>query len=313
MPRLKPLTGPGCSRPLFPAAPCLAPPFPPSRRQPLPAAPPAVVAIGVSTGGPAALDILLPALPADFPLPVLVVQHMPELFTTLFAERLNRRCQLHVREASEGDPVHPGNHLHRPRQLAHGGARAAARRLAGHPAPQPGPAGKPLPPRRRRALSLRRQSLRHRRPRRRAHRHGLRRPARAAASFATRAAACWPRTRPPAPSGECPAPSRRQAWRTRCCPSTPSCRKSSASLAAPRPAAPEARNASPGWWCSDGIRRSRRLRLSSPTRLRHLAKRARPLARLSLRDPPHQAPAQPGHEPPGRAGEQPARLKKSRP
>jgi two-component system chemotaxis response regulator CheB len=69
---------------------------------------PTVVAIGVSTGGPAALDVLLPALPANFPLPVLIVQHMPELFTRLFAERLNSRCNLHAREASENDPVRAG-------------------------------------------------------------------------------------------------------------------------------------------------------------------------------------------------------------
>jgi len=66
---------------------------------------PAVLVIGVSTGGPAALDVLLPALPARFPLPVLVVQHMPELFTRLMAERLNTRCALPVVEAAEGAPV----------------------------------------------------------------------------------------------------------------------------------------------------------------------------------------------------------------
>jgi two-component system, chemotaxis family, protein-glutamate methylesterase/glutaminase len=69
---------------------------------------PSVVVIGVSTGGPAALDILLPVLPSDFPLPVLIVQHMPELFTRLFADRLNERCRLTVREAAEGAPVMPG-------------------------------------------------------------------------------------------------------------------------------------------------------------------------------------------------------------
>jgi two-component system chemotaxis response regulator CheB len=69
---------------------------------------PLILAIGVSTGGPAALDILLPALPASFPLPVLIVQHMPELFTKLFAERLDGRCRLRVREASEGDSVRAG-------------------------------------------------------------------------------------------------------------------------------------------------------------------------------------------------------------
>jgi two-component system, chemotaxis family, protein-glutamate methylesterase/glutaminase len=70
---------------------------------------PTVLAIGVSTGGPAALDVLLPALPANFPLPVLIVQHMPELFTKLLAERLNSRCKLRVREAAEGDPVRVGS------------------------------------------------------------------------------------------------------------------------------------------------------------------------------------------------------------
>jgi two-component system chemotaxis response regulator CheB len=79
----------------------------PFRPQPI-SSTPAVVAIGVSTGGPAALDVLLPVLPANFPLPVLIVQHMPELFTRLFAERLNGRCNLRVREASEGDPVCAG-------------------------------------------------------------------------------------------------------------------------------------------------------------------------------------------------------------
>jgi two-component system chemotaxis response regulator CheB len=70
---------------------------------------PAVLLIGVSTGGPAALDVILPLLPANFPLPVLVVQHMPELFTRLLAERLDGRCPLHVTEATEGVPVTTGN------------------------------------------------------------------------------------------------------------------------------------------------------------------------------------------------------------
>jgi two-component system, chemotaxis family, protein-glutamate methylesterase/glutaminase len=69
---------------------------------------PTVVAIGVSTGGPAALDLLLPALPSSFPLPILIVQHMPEVFTRLFADRLNDHCRLHVIEAAEGLPVEPG-------------------------------------------------------------------------------------------------------------------------------------------------------------------------------------------------------------
>jgi len=69
---------------------------------------PSVLVVGVSTGGPAALDIVLPALPPTFPLPVLIVQHMPELFTKLLAERLAQRCSLRVGEAAEGDPVRAG-------------------------------------------------------------------------------------------------------------------------------------------------------------------------------------------------------------
>jgi two-component system chemotaxis response regulator CheB len=69
---------------------------------------PSVVVIGVSTGGPAALDVLLSAIPRGFPLPMLIVQHMPELFTGPLAERLNQRCSIPVREAVEGAPVVPG-------------------------------------------------------------------------------------------------------------------------------------------------------------------------------------------------------------
>jgi two-component system chemotaxis response regulator CheB len=90
-----------------PRPPLILPMAPPHRPQAIVSTPVAVV-IGVSTGGPAALDILLPALPANFPLPVLIVQHMPELFTRLFAERLNGRCHLPVREAADGDSVRPG-------------------------------------------------------------------------------------------------------------------------------------------------------------------------------------------------------------
>jgi two-component system chemotaxis response regulator CheB len=72
---------------------------------------PRALAIGVSTGGPAALNVLLPELPADFPLPVLVVQHMPPLFTRFLAEQLDSRCGLQVREAADGDAVKPGSVL----------------------------------------------------------------------------------------------------------------------------------------------------------------------------------------------------------
>jgi two-component system, chemotaxis family, protein-glutamate methylesterase/glutaminase len=72
---------------------------------------PRVVAIGVSTGGPTALGAILPQLPPEFPLPVLVVQHMPPLFTRLLAERLHSTCRLPVAEASQGDPVESGRIL----------------------------------------------------------------------------------------------------------------------------------------------------------------------------------------------------------
>jgi two-component system chemotaxis response regulator CheB len=72
---------------------------------------PKVVVIGVSTGGPTALGLILPRLPADFRLPILVVQHMPTLFTRLLAERLNCTCKLAVNEASQGDLVEPGKIL----------------------------------------------------------------------------------------------------------------------------------------------------------------------------------------------------------
>jgi len=72
---------------------------------------PKVIAIGVSTGGPTALGMILPLIPAGFPLPVLVVQHMPPMFTKLLAERLHSSCKLPVREASEGEPVEAGTIL----------------------------------------------------------------------------------------------------------------------------------------------------------------------------------------------------------
>jgi two-component system chemotaxis response regulator CheB len=67
-----------------------------------------IVVIGVSTGGPAALEHLLPQFPAEFPVPVMIVQHMPKLFTGVLAERLDRCCPMHVQEAYHGAPLKPG-------------------------------------------------------------------------------------------------------------------------------------------------------------------------------------------------------------
>ena len=67
-----------------------------------------IVAIATSTGGPKALQEVLPKLPKDLSVPVIVVQHMPPAFTGPFALRLNEICGLKVKEAEEGEPLRPG-------------------------------------------------------------------------------------------------------------------------------------------------------------------------------------------------------------
>ncbi|AWM93735.1 chemotaxis response regulator protein-glutamate methylesterase [Pseudomonas sp. 31-12] len=67
-----------------------------------------LVLIGVSTGGPRTLEDILPHLPGDFPLPILIAQHMPASFTLPFASRLNGICELEVVEASRPMPLEPG-------------------------------------------------------------------------------------------------------------------------------------------------------------------------------------------------------------
>lgn len=85
---------------------------------------PNVVVIGVSTGGPQALSNLLPKIPATFPVPILVVQHMPPMFTKSLAEDLDARCQLSVHEACDGQTVKAGNVYIAPggRQMRLGGS-----------------------------------------------------------------------------------------------------------------------------------------------------------------------------------------------
>ena len=64
--------------------------------------------IGTSTGGPMALQTVLTKLPANFPSPIVLIQHMPSTFTGAFAERLNSLCKIEVREAKDGDQLRPG-------------------------------------------------------------------------------------------------------------------------------------------------------------------------------------------------------------
>ncbi|AJR09536.1 chemotaxis response regulator protein-glutamate methylesterase [Photobacterium gaetbulicola] len=67
-----------------------------------------LMAIGTSTGGPVALQKILTALPANFPLPIVLIQHMPATFTAAFAARLDNLCKIGVKEAQDGDMLRPG-------------------------------------------------------------------------------------------------------------------------------------------------------------------------------------------------------------
>ncbi len=67
-----------------------------------------LLAIGTSTGGPVALQRVLTQLPANFPAPIVLIQHMPAAFTKAFAERLDKLCRISVKEAEDGDQLRPG-------------------------------------------------------------------------------------------------------------------------------------------------------------------------------------------------------------
>ncbi len=124
------------SRSVRPLAPRAATPAP-VLRVPDRVSRPEVVVIGSSTGGPDALSKLLPALPPDFPLPVLVTQHMPPVFTKQFADRLDGKCHLHVSEAAQGDLIEPGRVLIAPGDWhLRVGGRASAPRVELDQAPQ---------------------------------------------------------------------------------------------------------------------------------------------------------------------------------
>ncbi len=125
---------------------------------------PGIVLIGVSTGGPGALEIVLPRLPCDFPWPIIIAQHMPESFTGVFARRINDLSEL------EADPVARRRGLYRAGRCGH---------LCRHPRRQPhGDLGAAitaihLAPERRTAGHKRAGSCRSRAAsRRHAHRHG---------------------------------------------------------------------------------------------------------------------------------------------
>ena len=104
------------STPAAPAPSSLSRPAHSSSASPAPVVAPAavkrksyrLVAIGTSTGGPVALQRVLTQLPANFPAPIVLIQHMPAAFTKAFAERLDKLCRITVKEAEDGDLLRPG-------------------------------------------------------------------------------------------------------------------------------------------------------------------------------------------------------------
>jgi len=92
-----------------------------------PAPPNKVIGVGVSTGGPQSLEFMLTQLPGDFPGTIVIVQHMPEGFTDMFARRLDEICALRVKEAQSGDHLQagrvlicPGSRHMRVKRMPHG-------------------------------------------------------------------------------------------------------------------------------------------------------------------------------------------------
>ncbi|MCD0416494.1 chemotaxis-specific protein-glutamate methyltransferase CheB [Rubrivivax sp. JA1024] len=131
--RLRPARTPSPSpRPATAARPRVAPALPAQAASP--AAPDGLVIVGVSTGGPRTLEDILPTLPADFPWPVLVAQHMPENFTGTFARRMDSLCRLQVRECSATMPIERG-HVY----IGRGGADMVVCERLGRLAVQPRP------------------------------------------------------------------------------------------------------------------------------------------------------------------------------
>jgi two-component system chemotaxis response regulator CheB len=103
IPKIKALCGKAAVKLRPPVPPC--PPRPPLRSS----SPIEIVAIGTSTGGPNALAEVLPRLPRDFPVSIVIVQHMPPIFTRLLAERLSKHSAIPVEEGSAGTLLCPGH------------------------------------------------------------------------------------------------------------------------------------------------------------------------------------------------------------
>jgi two-component system chemotaxis response regulator CheB len=118
IPKLKALTGIGVRS----AHAARVPPPPPGPRGQR-TGPFQAIVLGSSTGGPDALSKVLTGLPPTLPVPILIVQHMPPVFTRLLAQRLDATCPLRVTEAAEGDAVVPGRVL-----IAPGGSHLEVRR-----------------------------------------------------------------------------------------------------------------------------------------------------------------------------------------
>ncbi|UCH81517.1 MAG: chemotaxis response regulator protein-glutamate methylesterase [Nitrospiraceae bacterium] len=83
-----------------------------------------IVAIGSSTGGPKALQTIISNIPREFPVPILIAQHMPPSFTGPFAERLNQISAVYVKEAEDGEPIEKGTVY-----IAPGGGHMGVRRI----------------------------------------------------------------------------------------------------------------------------------------------------------------------------------------
>ena len=103
------------------------------------------VAIGASTGGPPALQMILQKLPEDINFGVLIVQHMPKGFTGPLAERLDRLCPIKAKEAEDGDRVEPGLALIAPSGLHMGVRNPSSYGRGSAPAPPPGAEGPRTP------------------------------------------------------------------------------------------------------------------------------------------------------------------------